>query len=390
MTIKEVKQAIEAFREKNIFDYEKQQDDFTEKLIHADPENFEIIKSERTGKLFVIPAANDFSLLFRGQTEEINPCLPTLHRKSPNPLQIFIERMRFVEFEKLLDSHPLVRFYKSKGFTLSYEGLAQHYGLKTEVMDFTSDIDIALFFAMCPYDSATDDYILPSESASHKGIIYVLNPYIYDFTLLSNNRAEIFNETVQPIGLQPFERPAMQKGYGILLPSGKRLNRVRVFDFEYTMEEAAEYHRKYTEESVLWTKDELITPIKQLSNKTIFTPAVFRETWQRFPVEGFTKSQCLKCLEKDYGIRIKQNAELIRFDADEIEEAKLKARWDSYNHRVGSRRLLSITDENTFRDYSPVMTAEVLGNVQMLRMAQSGMAFPENTRPPMTRLDEKA
>lgn len=390
MTIKEVRQAVEAFREKNMFDYEKRQDGITEKLIHTDPEKFEIIKSERTGKLFVIPAANDFSLLFRGQADEINPCLPTLHRKSPNPLQIFIERLRFVEFEKLLDSHPLVRFYKSKGFTLSTEGLAQHYGLKTEVMDFTSDIDIALFFAMCPYDSAKDDYILPSESAPHKGIIYVLNPYIYDFTLLSNNKAEIFNETVQPIGLQPFERPAMQKGYGILLPSGKSLNKVRMFDFEYTMEEAVEYHRKYTERSVLWTKDELITPVKQLSNKTIFTPAVFRETWQRFPVEGFTKFQCLKRLEKDYGIRIKQNAESVRFDSEEIEESKLKARWDSYNHRVGSRRLLSFTDEKTVIDYSPVMTAEVLGNMQMLRMAQSGMAFPENTRPSIVKLDEKA
>lgn len=332
---------------------------------------------------FVIPAANDFSLLFRGQAEEINPCLPTLYRKSPTPLQIFIERMRFVEFEKLLDSHPLVKFYKSKGFTLSAEGLTQHYGLKTEVMDFTSDIDIALFFAMCPYDSATDDYILPSESAPHKGIIYVLNPYIYDHTFLSNNKAEIFNDTVQPIGLQPFERPAMQKGYGILIPSGTNLNRVRVFDFEYTMDEAEEYNRKYTEQSVLWTKDELITPVKQLSNKTIFTPAIFRETWQRFPVEGFTKSQCLKLIEREYEIKIKQNAELERFDAEEIEDAKLKVRWDSYNQRVVTRRLLSSTDENTFRDYSPVMTAEVLGNMQMLRMIQSGMSFPENTRLPI-------
>lgn len=384
MTIRELKQAVEVFREKNKFDFEKQVDSFTEKLIHTDPDDFEIIRSEENGKLFVIPAANDFSLLFRGQAEEINPCLPTLHRNNPEPLQIFIERMRFVEFERLLNNHPLVKFYKSKGFTLSTEGLAQHYGLKTEVMDFTSDIDIALFFAMCPYDKASDDFTLPKDSVPHKGIIYVLNPYIFDLSLISNNKEALFNGAVQPIGLQPFERPGMQKGYGILLPFGKSLFRVRVFDFEYTMDEAVEYHQKYTKQSVLWTKDELIAPTKKISAKNFFAPSVFREAWQRFPVQGFSKSQCLKHLERDYGIRIIQNAEIVNFEPKDIEESRLKERWNSYTTRVVTRPLATINEDKSLKESSPVMTSEVLGEMQVLRMIQSGMSFPEGTRSPST------
>lgn len=292
--------------------------------------------------------------------------------------------MRFVEFERLLNNHPLVKFYKSKGFTLSTEGLAQHYGLKTEVMDFTSDIDIALFFAMCPYDKASDDFTLPKDSVPHKGIIYVLNPYIFDLSLISNNKEALFNGAVQPIGLQPFERPGMQKGYGILLPFGKSLFRVRVFDFEYTMDEAVEYHQKYTKQSVLWTKDELIAPTKKISAKNFFAPSVFREAWQRFPVQGFSKSQCLKHLERDYGIRIIQNAEIVNFEPKDIEESRLKERWNSYTTRVVTRPLATINEDKSLKESSPVMTSEVLGEMQVLRMIQSGMSFPEGTRSPST------
>lgn len=368
MTIKEIKQAVEDFQAKNKFDYEKRVDGVTEKIIHTDPDNFEIIKSERTNKLFVVPAVNDFSLLFRGQAKEINPCLPSLHRNSPSPLQVFIERMRLVEFERLLDTHPLVKFYKSKSFSLSTEGLAQHYGLKTEVMDFTSDIDIAIFFAICPYDCETDSYVLPSESTPHRGIIYILNPHIYDSSLLNNNEVEIFNDRIQPIGLQSFERPGIQKGYGIHLPSGQALKRVRVFDFEYTMEEAKEYHRKFTEQSVLWVKEELIRPVKELSNKNCFTPSIFKETWQRFPIESLTKSQCIKNLDRIYGVRISQDAKYVQFNVDEVEEEILKARWNKYTNRVVTRRILSFNEGETLKEYSPVMTSNALGEMQILRL----------------------
>ena len=97
--------------------------------------------------------------LYRGQNEEVVPCIPTLYRGNPSDAQVFLQRMRLVQFQRLLKSHPVVtRFFKRHHFLVNEEGLAQHYGLKTEVLDLTSNLDVALFFATCKYDKKTDTY----------------------------------------------------------------------------------------------------------------------------------------------------------------------------------------------------------------------------------------
>lgn len=383
MTIDELKSAIEEFKKKNAFDYERRDDEVTRQLFHPHPDDFEIIKDEKKNRFYVIPASNDFSLLFRGQSREIVPCLPTLYRCKLSPLELFVEKMRLVEFEMLLDSHPSVKLYKERGFTISYEGLAQHYGLKTEVMDFTSDIDIALFFAMCPYDSGIDDYRLPVETENHTGIIYMLNPMIYDTRSISGNHIGIFEDVVEPIGLQPFDRPAVQRGYGIRLKDGKPLDRIRVFDFEYTVDEAKEYHKRFVELAKLWVKDELVKPTKDISVKRQFHPKIFKITWERYPVVGMTKSQCNKQLRL-MGVDICQGAEISRFDVDSMDYKILETRWNSYFSRVKSHRILSAihTDGKPERweEVSPCRTTDTIAELQMLRLVQSGAIYPQGGR----------
>lgn len=46
--------------------------------------------------------------LYRGQNKEYIPCVPSLYRGNPSDVDIFIERMRLVMFERLLESHPVI------------------------------------------------------------------------------------------------------------------------------------------------------------------------------------------------------------------------------------------------------------------------------------------
>ena len=129
----------------------------------------------------MMTVAKDYPFLYRGQDKEYDSvkCLPTLYRGNPTDEEIFLERMRFIEFKKLLNSHPIVSgFYMRHGFNIDYEGLAQHYGLKTEVLDFTDDLDTALFFAMCPYDASSDTYRFYNDGAIHNAILYLIRPVL--------------------------------------------------------------------------------------------------------------------------------------------------------------------------------------------------------------------
>ncbi len=173
--------------------------------------------------------------LFRGQYEEFEEdidgikyptCKPNIYRGSITE-NLLPHRIKAYEMECLICKHPLVELLGVNGvtifnepfrFQLNLKGLAQHYYNKTSLLDLTSDIDVAKFFATCQYATLEDKYI-PYASNEKLGIIY-----IYDIQMPDAFRQYTLPQ-LSTIGKQyVFARSAMQAGFLLDMPPGLNLH----------------------------------------------------------------------------------------------------------------------------------------------------------------------
>ena len=107
---------------------------------------------------------------------------------------------------------------------VNYHALAQHYGIKTPLLDITSDLKTALFFACCNYEHhqwrpmGKRDFVYKKDRNGAKdcryGILYRTPTEITDikWALITN---ETEGNLITPIGYQPFMRCSAQYGYMI-------------------------------------------------------------------------------------------------------------------------------------------------------------------------------
>lgn len=241
---------------------------------------FEIVSNKSVGddSLYLMPVAKSYAYLFRGQGEFHNPCLPTFYRnKEWTNEDVFINRIRIEEFWLMLQQYPHVRYFIDLGLNVDYVGLAQHYGLKTDVLDLTSSLKVALFFAMCDYVKDTDSYKPKlDDSMTYIGYLYAY-PFINEL-IPNNNEQRLRQLRVMPIGLQPFRRPGDQRGFSIHLENGKNFV-APIFSFEYTAKESQEIYEQF--KSVL-VEDELSKRTKIIANTKSFSIDAIKITAARY------------------------------------------------------------------------------------------------------------
>jgi hypothetical protein len=110
--------------------------------------------------------------------------------------------------------------------------LAQHYGIDTAMLDMTSNLEVALFFACCTTTNQPNDW-RPLDKGDFKdcnkshGVLFRRPSYHFDDILpFSYNRTSIF-----PVGFQPFMRCHMQWGYAALMSPNMYLQKDSSFQY---------------------------------------------------------------------------------------------------------------------------------------------------------------
>ena len=302
---------------------------------------FEAVLTGNGEEKFLIPDNGALHFLFRGQNKEFIPCKPTIYRGDPSEAEIFLERMRLIVFKRLLNTHPVINhFFKRHNFYINEEGLAQHYGLKTAVLDLTSNLDIALFFAVCKYDSTNDNYTYYDDGKTHDAIVYVFNP-IFDNEPTPSDKDEYLSHNITPIGLQAFPRPGAQQGYSLRLEKDMSI-KSWMYRFSFTCEDSKHYYELFKAGEALWIKDRLIEKTKTIASQKTFSFSVFDAAYAEFRPKGYSKTKLKKelCIN---GVELKKYYADVEFSKEEIDA--LIREW---NCDLGLKTAQSIQRKSTF------------------------------------------
>lgn len=189
----------------------------------AGDDKFIVVQTQRK-RHTLKPNLKHCPYLFRGQNKVYPRILSSFTRdeydKTGKPIdekvvhaKHLLGNLQAEEFISLLRTHPLFMMLdrgiilhpesKPIFLNMNYYGLAQHYNFKTAVVDFTTDIDVAAFFA-CTKNIGNDKYEpITDTNAYPYGVIYIheINPReTFKFSGFST------------IGLQLYPRTGAQKG----------------------------------------------------------------------------------------------------------------------------------------------------------------------------------
>lgn len=178
------------------------------------------------GKISLIPCGLLYNYYYRGEREYHAMCKPSLYRNNMTDAKQFVERVKYEELCILMENYPLVQYYRGglhfklpdgtiKGSELIIDkmALAQHYGICTELMDFTVDKFVAAFFACTKYNE--DGTYSINDEEGGDGCFY---------HYIEKNEFSEMPQKLRAVGLQPFSRPGEQAGYVLPMSTDENLN----------------------------------------------------------------------------------------------------------------------------------------------------------------------
>ena len=225
----------------------------------ADDSKF-IMSKLKSGRYSLKPNLKNRKFLFRGENSFHSQCKPILFRDPDK--KYFLDSMIYAhEMMMLILSHPLVQLLdfgvklngKLVRFEMNLYGLLQHYYNKSNLLDLTSDIDVALFFATQKYDNRLDKYSPIINEDHEPGILYY-----YDIDIERDFKQQANGEQLSTIGLQVFPRSGIQKGFLYKLNIDGNFNilpQLRAFRFKHNAEIAKEISARMNQGNILFPND---------------------------------------------------------------------------------------------------------------------------------------
>ena len=241
---------------------------------------------QRPEKFAFKPNLKNRAFLFRGQSGFYDPSTPSLLRKKKG--RFVVENTFYEEFVLALKDHPLIRLFwdgielcgHRYFFEVTYYGLAQHYGFKTRVMDLTSDLDVAKFFAVTDYNEKTDTYS-PVIDESRYGVFYywdnVRHPLAFQ---------PIFGGNLSSIGLQVFPRSGRQKVFLFSMYREQNFNDIPFVRYKLFRHDAAiskQIYKMARRGKLYFPEDELSSLAQRIRCSKILSGKAFSKNLESNP-----------------------------------------------------------------------------------------------------------
>lgn len=203
---------------------------------------------------------------YRGQSDvlEGKKCQPSLYRGLTES-EIFHERLCVKELENLLSYYPLTQVFtgllsydtpegpKPLSLMVDSTALAQHYGIKTDVLDLTADKWVAAFFASTKYENG--EYEPYTDNG--EGVMYV-----YNHMHLGDQKTD----PLSAVGMQPFSRPGCQAGLVYRMGPDEDFNEIasRKFVFKHDPDISELIFNYCNRSKKLFPKEILEDKVKQI------------------------------------------------------------------------------------------------------------------------------
>lgn len=298
--------------------------------------------ADEQGRICLL-SGTEFSMqMYRGQTKEHPRCIPTLARLEKVEEQI-LALCRRIAFEDAIGEHPMVnlaeriRLWDSPLY-VDREGLAQHYGLATDMLDVTSHFDVACFFVTCAWSNEDRRY-QPVVSEEALGAMYRITP------ALMNSMAEP-GEPFGPlhiVGWQPLPRPEQQRAFVVKMKSEQDLTSlptVETFRFRHQAYISHRIWNAFDKGEALFPKDAAAELTRRAESLSEFTECQIERAWQR--LTGWTA----KTFSVNQKAKIQKSAGIKMVDAAPLD-------WNGLNVETSEDRLMEqfreIVDRVRFR-----------------------------------------
>ena len=174
-----------------------------------------IPKQRRMGGYALCPNITNQAFLYRGEAVDLDEYgnIPqkesAYQRKKYNLVDKAYQRIRWFDLNRLLSTNPMYRLLNGNirlsdrnrlSFRISSSALLHSYGVDSSYVSLTSDLRIALFYAVTDYDKEKKKFVPSRRSYG------ILSHYKMTTPLSNTSR-------VTPLGLQVFDWPGRNKEF---------------------------------------------------------------------------------------------------------------------------------------------------------------------------------